>query len=163
MTGWSPRCYIPSFVEIDSPVPEKKIFDGFLPFMGVVTIHHANMSVKCTPHYTLLLYSKIGVYKIIHYFIIFALKHILWVLVRTASNEAVLTCTTMYVLSKNRKKFTNIHLKIIVFTAVKKLLILHRRVCVMLGHVTSIMSSDFQFLVPESFHTKFGSDRHSSF
>ena len=32
-----------------------------------------------------------------------------------------------------------------------------------LGHVTSIMSSDFHFLVLESFHTKFGSDRHSSF
>ena len=32
-----------------------------------------------------------------------------------------------------------------------------------LGHVTSIMSSDFHFLVPESFHTKFGSDWHSSF
>ena len=32
-----------------------------------------------------------------------------------------------------------------------------------LGHVTSIMSSDFYFLVPESFHTNFGSDRHSSF
>ena len=32
-----------------------------------------------------------------------------------------------------------------------------------LGHVTSIMSSDFHFLVPESFHTKFGSDRHSKF
>ena len=32
-----------------------------------------------------------------------------------------------------------------------------------LGQVTSIMTSDFHFLVPESFHTKFGSDRHSSF
>ena len=32
-----------------------------------------------------------------------------------------------------------------------------------LGHVTSIMSSDFYFLVPESFHKKFGSDRQSSF
>ena len=32
-----------------------------------------------------------------------------------------------------------------------------------LGHVTSIMSSDFYFLVLESFHTKFGSDQHSSF
>ena len=32
-----------------------------------------------------------------------------------------------------------------------------------LGHVTSIMSSDFHFLVPESFRTKFGSDRHNSF
>ena len=32
-----------------------------------------------------------------------------------------------------------------------------------LGHVTSIMSSDFHCLVPESFYTKFGSDQHSSF
>ena len=32
-----------------------------------------------------------------------------------------------------------------------------------LGHVTIIMSSDFHFLVPESFHKKFGSDWHSSF
>ena len=32
-----------------------------------------------------------------------------------------------------------------------------------LGHVTSMMSSNFHCLVPESFHTKFGSERHSSF
>ena len=32
-----------------------------------------------------------------------------------------------------------------------------------LGHVNSIMSSDFHFLVPKSFHSKFGSDRQSSF
>ena len=32
-----------------------------------------------------------------------------------------------------------------------------------LGHVTSIMSSDFHFLVPESYHTKFGSEWLSSF
>ena len=32
-----------------------------------------------------------------------------------------------------------------------------------LGYVTSIMSSDFHFLVPESFQTKFGSDQQSSF
>ena len=31
-----------------------------------------------------------------------------------------------------------------------------------IGHVTSIMSSDFHFLVPESVHAKFGSNRHSS-
>ena len=31
-----------------------------------------------------------------------------------------------------------------------------------LGHVTSIMSSDFYYLVPERFHTKFGSDQQSS-
>ena len=46
---------------------------------------HANMSVKCTPPYTPLLYSKTGVYRGIHHFLIFALKHKLWVLVRTAS------------------------------------------------------------------------------
>ena len=28
--------------------------------------------------------------------------------------------------------------------------------CSHIGHVTSIMSSDFHFLVPESFHKKFG-------
>ena len=32
-----------------------------------------------------------------------------------------------------------------------------------LGHFTSIMSSNFNFLVPESFNTKIGSERHSSF
>ena len=32
-----------------------------------------------------------------------------------------------------------------------------------LGHVTSIMSSNFHFLVPEIFHTKFGSERRSGF
>ena len=32
-----------------------------------------------------------------------------------------------------------------------------------LGHVTSIMSSDFHCFVTESFHTKFSSDRHISF
>ena len=32
-----------------------------------------------------------------------------------------------------------------------------------LGHVTSIMSSDFHFLVSESFHKKIGSDWQGSF
>ena len=31
------------------------------------------------------------------------------------------------------------------------------------GHVTSIMSSDLHFFVPESFQTKFDSNRQSSF
>ena len=37
MMGWSPQCYIPSFVEIGRPVPEK-IFEEFLPYMGVAAI-----------------------------------------------------------------------------------------------------------------------------
>ena len=32
-----------------------------------------------------------------------------------------------------------------------------------LRHVTNIMLSDFHFLVPESFHKKFGSDQQSNF
>ena len=38
MMGWSPGCYMPSFVEIGLPVPEKKIFEGFLSYMGMVAI-----------------------------------------------------------------------------------------------------------------------------
>ena len=34
MMGRSPRCYIPSFVEIDLPAPEKKIFEGFFTIYG---------------------------------------------------------------------------------------------------------------------------------
>ena len=38
MMSWSHQGYIPSFVEIGSPVLEKKIFEGFLQYMGVVAI-----------------------------------------------------------------------------------------------------------------------------
>ena len=43
--------------------------------------HHANMSLLYIPPYTPLLYRKIWVYRGIHYFLIFALKHTgrLWV------------------------------------------------------------------------------------
>ena len=34
MMGWTPRFYTPSFVKIGLPVLEKKIFEGFLPYMG---------------------------------------------------------------------------------------------------------------------------------
>ena len=33
--GWSPPCYRPSFVEIGPPVPEKKTFKEFFPYMGM--------------------------------------------------------------------------------------------------------------------------------
>ena len=36
--GWSPQFYIPSFVEISLPVPEKKIFKGFLPYVSMAAI-----------------------------------------------------------------------------------------------------------------------------
>ena len=38
MMGWSPQIYIPSFVEIGPLVPEEKIFEGFLPYMGMAAI-----------------------------------------------------------------------------------------------------------------------------
>ena len=38
MMGWNPRCYIPSFVKIGPSVLEKKIFEGFLPYMGMAAI-----------------------------------------------------------------------------------------------------------------------------
>ena len=38
MMGLSPGYCIPSFVEIGQPVPEKKIFEGFLPLMVVAAI-----------------------------------------------------------------------------------------------------------------------------
>ena len=38
MMGRSPQCYIPSFVKIGRPVLEKKIFEGFLPYMGMAAI-----------------------------------------------------------------------------------------------------------------------------
>ena len=34
----SPQCYIPSFMEISPLVQEKKIFEGFLPYMGMAAI-----------------------------------------------------------------------------------------------------------------------------
>ena len=38
LMGSSPECYIPSFVKIGLPVLEKKIYEGFLPYMGVAAI-----------------------------------------------------------------------------------------------------------------------------
>ena len=37
MISWRHQYYIPSFVKIGPPVPEK-IFEGFLPYMGVAAI-----------------------------------------------------------------------------------------------------------------------------
>ena len=38
MMGTSPQCYVTIFAEIGSLVPEKKIFEGFLPYMGMAAI-----------------------------------------------------------------------------------------------------------------------------
>ena len=106
----------------------------------LVSAHQDNMSVCFIPPYTPSLYSKTGVYRSIHYFLIFALKHILWVLVRTASLRRFLRVPTIYVLSKNMKKVKDIKLKIVIFTAVKNRCILH-------GHVFVMIAAVFSFCV----------------
>ena len=45
MIDRSPRCYIPSFLEISRPVREK-IFEGFLPYMGVAAMWSCIMSCQ---------------------------------------------------------------------------------------------------------------------
>ena len=94
-------------------------------------VHQDNMSVSFIPPYTPLLYSKIGVYRAIQYFLIFALKHRFWVLIRTASMRRFYCVPTINVLNKNKKNIRIFHLKINIFTAVKYFCILHGRVCVM--------------------------------
>ena len=69
------------------------------------------MSVCFIPPYIPLLYSKTGVYRDIHYFHIFALKHILWVLVITITNNICFD----HKYEKGKKN----QLKIVIFTAVK--------------------------------------------
>ena len=38
MMGPCPRSYIPSFMQIGPAVPKKKVFEGFLPYMGMAAI-----------------------------------------------------------------------------------------------------------------------------
>ena len=39
MMGWSSQCYIPSFVEICPPAPERMIFERFLPYIDHIFGH----------------------------------------------------------------------------------------------------------------------------
>ena len=92
-------------------------------YVLVLSEHHANMSVQCKPLTPPLLSSKIGVYKDIHYFLIIAFKHRLWVLVRTASmGRFWLRRSNVYPQPMFWSKIRNItcfHTKITIFTAVK--------------------------------------------
>ena len=70
-----------------------------------------------TPHFYIVKMDLQG------YFLIFALKHRLWVLLRTVPK--------IYVLSKNMKIVKKFQLKFVIFKAVKYRCILHWNVCVM--------------------------------
>ena len=75
--------------------------------------------------YIPLLYSKSGVYMGIHYLLIFALKHIVWVLVRTCTHNI---CFELKYENSKKKK---INRKLSFFTAVKNRRMLHGHVFVM--------------------------------
>ena len=95
--------------------------------------HQDNMSVCFIPPYTPFSHSKTGVYRGLHYFLIFALKHILWVFVRTASMRRSYRVPTIYVWSKNMKihLVKKFQLKNVIFTDVKNRCIMHWRFYVM--------------------------------
>ena len=69
-----------------------------------------------TPHFYIV---KLGFTVVYITFLFFALKHRLWVLVRTPSMRRFLSVPTIYVLSQSKKNITIFHLKITNFTAVK--------------------------------------------
>ena len=58
MMGWSPGCYISNYVEICRPVPEKKIFEGFLPCMGNLVQINTVVSVKI--QFEFCMYTTLG-------------------------------------------------------------------------------------------------------
>ena len=57
MMGWSPQCYIPSFVEVSPPVLEQKIFEWFLPYIGVAAIL-VMLPASCHQIFNFFLYLK---------------------------------------------------------------------------------------------------------
>ena len=58
--GWSPQCYIPSYVEFGPPVPEKNIFDWFLLGMssGVRISERSNHVPKSEPNFSIRRFEK---------------------------------------------------------------------------------------------------------
>ena len=58
--GWSLRCYMPSFKEIGQLVPEKKLFEGFLPYIGVAAIL-VMWPASCTQNFHFSLYLKANI------------------------------------------------------------------------------------------------------
>ena len=92
-------------------------------FTGQSLYRATFMTHMTTPHYTPHFYIvKLGFTGVYLIFLIFALKHRSWVLIRTASErltEAVLKCNhNLCFEQKNKKNITTFLLKITIFTAV---------------------------------------------
>ena len=107
--------------------------------MTVLWLHNvAHIRITCpcneqplTPHFYI---EKVGFTRV-YIFFLFLLQNI--DCGYSLEPPHLLRVPTIYVLSKNKKKYQNFHLKIIIFTAVKYCSILHGHVCVM------IICSDF--------------------
>ena len=74
-----------------------------VPRVNEKVSHQKSMSMKSISHLIPPLYRKTGVYEGIPIFLIFAPKHRLWVLVRTASPRGFLRVPTNYLSRKNKK------------------------------------------------------------
>ena len=57
MIGLSPQCYIPSFVEIGPPVPEKNIFEGFFTVYGRGS-HLGHVTSTMSPNFHFLVHES---------------------------------------------------------------------------------------------------------
>ena len=88
-----------------------------------------------TPHFYIVKLGFTGVY----FFLIFAPKQRLWVLIRTASLRRFSRVPTINVLSKNEKNIKKNHLKMNIFTAVKYCYILRGCVFIM-AHISDKIS-----------------------
>ena len=76
----APKCPLAQMSVVEMSVAEMSVVE-----MSDGNVHGRNVLGRFIHPYTTLLYSKTGVYRGIHYFLIFALKHILWELIRAAS------------------------------------------------------------------------------
>ena len=78
--------------------------------------------------------TQVSIYRTIGPLVlIFAPKHRLWVLIRTASPRRFYRVPTIYVLIKNKKNIDNFLLKIFIIYNFKNLCVLHGHVFVMPG------------------------------
>ena len=145
---------------------KKKKYKMSLNYLKCSSKHYENMPMKNEniPPSTPLLYSKAGVCRGIPSFLIFAPKHRLWVLGRTATP----TVPTIYVLSKNKKNIKHFLLKNFIFYNFKNLFILHGQVFIMKGMRTLSNKSkatllNYRWMFDEKSMKKSFTTRASSF
>ena len=120
-----PRCS----VEQEQLFEQLCLYKGTVSFTSYIAKTIPRNEDPLTPHFYIV---KLGFTGVNIIFLFFALKHRLWVLVRTASMRRFNVYLRSMLCAKIRK-YIFFHLKMIVFTAVKYCYILHRRVFVMIS------------------------------